>query len=100
MTLPDYNLNNNYRVSDLFLENGDYLMLKSLSIGYTLPESLVMKVGLKNLRIYVTGTNLFTITGYSGITPELGYSGSLQKGVDTATYPLNKTFSIGFTVDL
>ena len=50
--------------------------------------------------MYLTGTNLFTITGYSGITPELGYSGSLQKGVDTAAYPMNRTFSIGFTLDL
>ena len=100
MTLPDYNLNNNYRVSDLFIEKGDYLMLKNLTVGYTLPHTVTSKIGINNLRMYLTGTNLFTITGYSGITPELGYSGSLQKGVDTAAYPMNRTFSIGFTLDL
>lgn len=102
MTLPAYNLNNNYRVSDLFVENGDYLMLKNLTIGYTLPRHLMTKIGFSNLRVYATAQNLFTITGYSGMTPELGYSDddSRQKGVDTGRFPTSRTFSFGFTVDL
>ncbi len=90
--------NRNYRTSDLFLENGAFLRLKNLTLGYTLPNSLTDKIGLNRLRFYITGQNVFTITDYSGLDPELGYiSGNLQQNVDYAQYPQARTFIFGLT---
>ena len=75
-------------------------MLRNLTIGYTLPKSIVSKIGLQNLRVYVSGQNLFVLTGYSGFTPELAYShGASGRGVDVAAYPVTRVFSGGITID-
>lgn len=103
-TIPRMTLdraNDNYRTSDLFVENGSYFSLKNLTIGYTLPEFLVKKATLNNLRIYVSGQNVFMITNYSGYTPELGYTnGNKQRGVDVAQYPSVRSFTFGLTLKL
>ena len=57
--------------SDWAVEDGSYLRLSTLTLGYTLPAHLTKKVGINNLRFYVTGYNLFCITGYSGYDPEV-----------------------------
>ncbi len=91
--------NLNHRTSDLFLESGDFFRLKNLIIGYTLPDATVEKIGLSRLRFYVTGQNVFTITGYSGFDPELGLTdGNLQQNVDFAQFPQARTFLIGVNV--
>ncbi|GHT67396.1 SusC/RagA family TonB-linked outer membrane protein [Bacteroidia bacterium] len=92
------NANDNYRVSDLFVENGNYLMLRNLTLGYTLPKNIVNKIGLGNLRVYVTGQNLFVVTNYSGFSPELGFSDQ-GRGVDVGNYPITRVFTGGITVD-
>lgn len=90
--------NLNHRTSDLFIESGSFLRLKNISLGYTLPNSLLESVGISNLRFYVTGQNIFTITNYSGLDPELGYiGGNLQRNVDYAQYPQAKTWTLGLT---
>jgi TonB-linked SusC/RagA family outer membrane protein len=104
IVLPGDDRNNNYRASDLFVENGDFLMLRNLTIGYTLPKSIVSKIGLQNLRVYVSGQNLFTLTCYSGLTPELAYSSGVSgsypnRGIDVAEYPVTRIFSGGITID-
>ena len=93
--------NDNYRTSDLFVENGSYLSLKNLTIGYTIPGKLMKKTTLNNLRFYVTGQNVFMITSYTGYTPELGYTnGNRQRGVDVAQYPSVRSFTFGLTLKL
>lgn len=98
--------NDNYRTSDLFVENGNYFSLKNLTIGYTVPSTLAKKTTLSSLRFYVTGQNLFMITSYSGYTPELGYTDTstpkrnTQRGVDVAQYPAVRSFTFGLTVKL
>ncbi len=90
--------NLNYRTSDLFIESGDFLRLKNLTLGYTLPSELTQNIGISRLRFYVTGQNVFTITGYSGLDPELGYvDGNLQLNVDYAQYPQAQTWIFGLT---
>lgn len=86
--------NQNVRHSDRFIENGSYLRLKNLTLGYTLPESLSKKAHLGTARIYLSGQNLFTLTEYSGFDPEVGVS-----GVDLGTYPVTRTFSFGINVN-
>jgi len=91
--------NLNHRTSDLFLENGDFLRLKNVVLGYTLPLTLTERLGISNARFYLTGQNLFILTGYSGMDPELGYTdGNLQLNADYAQYPQARSWTIGTTI--
>jgi len=103
-TIPRMSLdrsNDNYRTSDLFIENGSYFSLKNITLGYTFPSSLVKKATFSSLRFYVTGQNVFMITKYTGYTPELGYTdGNRQRGVDVAQYPSVRSFTFGLTLKL
>ncbi|GHT49471.1 SusC/RagA family TonB-linked outer membrane protein [Bacteroidia bacterium] len=92
------NANDNYRISDLFVENGNYLMLRNLTLGYTLPKNIMNKIGVGSLRVYVTGQNLLVLTNYSGFSPELGFSDQ-GRGVDVGNYPITRVFTGGITVD-
>ncbi|MFO7826734.1 MAG: hypothetical protein R6V72_22570 [Cyclobacterium sp.] len=91
--------NLNHRTSDLFLEKGDFFRLKNLVVGYTLPEMLTSRVGVTKARFYVTGQNVFILTGYTGMDPELGYTdGNLQLNADFAQYPQARSWTIGTTI--
>ena len=94
------NTNQNYRSSDLWIEKGDYLALKNISIGYTLSKWRIAKADMPATRLFATCYNAFYLTGYRGYTPELGYTdGNRQRGVDVAQYPAVRTFSIGATLN-
>ena len=98
MTTSSNNLN--HRSSTLFIEDGGFMRLKNLTLGYTLPSPISEKVGVSRARFYVTGQNIFTITNYSGIDPELGYTdGNLQLGVDYAQYPQARSWIFGATLN-
>jgi TonB-linked SusC/RagA family outer membrane protein len=91
--------NRNYRTSDMFIENGDFLRLKNVVIGYTLNESLTNKIGVGRTRFYITGQNVFTFTNYSGLDPELGYTdGNKQINVDYAQYPQSRSWIFGANI--
>ncbi|MDR2840469.1 MAG: TonB-dependent receptor [Paludibacter sp.] len=91
--------NRNYStVSGYLIESGNYLKLKNLSIGYSLPKEVAAKVLLQNARIYVTAQNVFTLTKYSGIDPEIG-GDVLMRGVDNQNRYLPSRL-ISFGVDL
>ncbi|WP_345953822.1 TonB-dependent receptor [Mucilaginibacter sp. PAMB04168] len=90
--------NGNYtRISDLYLENGDYVRLKTLQLGYTISKNLASKIRLQALRIYVSGDNLVTLTDYTGFDPEIGARGSLDIGIDRGVYPQSRTFRLGLS---
>jgi len=94
---PNSDSNGNYtNLSDFFLESGSYLRLKNMTLGYTLPQKIMSNVGLpgSSIRLYVSGENLFTITPYSGVDPEVG-----NWGVDRATYPVSRSFSLGLNLN-
>ena len=82
----------NYYVSDRFLESGAYFRLKNLQLGYTLPLSLTNRLGLRNVRFYVQGSNVFTVTKYKGFDPEV------NGGVDYGNYPQSRTFIFGLNI--
>ena len=89
---------NNKRSSSYYVEDGSYLRLKTLSIGYNLPASLINKLKISSARFYVSGQNLITITKYKGYDPEVGRSdltGLFSVGVDVSAYPQAKLFSAG-----
>lgn len=87
--------NNNRRASTRYIENGDYLRLRLIQLGYTIPKHLINGM---NWRMYVSLNNMFTLTGYDGPNPEVGGSdGSFNRGVDVGNYPLYKTIMFGTT---
>ncbi len=96
--LTHSDLNQNNRVSDLFVEDGSYLRVKSLMVGYTLPRSLMDRVGISKFRIYASANNLFTFTKYSGLDPEIGTRGTLEIGIDRGFYPSPRIYNLGINV--
>ncbi|MTI21141.1 TonB-dependent receptor [Fulvivirga sp. RKSG066] len=85
-----------------FLEDGSYLRLKNVTLGYDFPQNLVSKYGLGSLRLYVTGQNLLTFTEYSGFDPEVNVfnNTSTAQGTDFLTYPQSKMLLVGINVGL
>lgn len=88
-------------VSTLGIEDGSYLRLNTMTLGYTLPKQWLNKAGIGNLRVYGTIYNLFTITGYSGLDPEVSANANLNHavyptpGLDWGTYPRARSFVVG-----
>lgn len=87
--------NGNLKESDRFLEKGDFIRLRQLQLGYTLPATLMKKAFIEKLRFYVSAENLFTITGYDGIDPEFSRSSVLNTGIDKLVYPFTRSFTFG-----
>ncbi len=98
-SLPRFNQwhNNNFRVSDRFIEDGSFLRIQNISFGYNLPKNIIKKAKLNNARLYVSAQNLYTFTKYTGYDPELGsYNNSVKYiNVDDGHYPNPRTFTIG-----
>lgn len=88
-------LNGNMKESDRYLENGDFVRLRQAQLGYTLPKALMQKFYIEKLRFYVSGENLFTITGYDGIDPEFSRASVLNTGIDKLIYPFTRSFTVG-----
>ncbi|MHC1777448.1 MAG: SusC/RagA family TonB-linked outer membrane protein [Lentimicrobium sp.] len=95
---------NNARPSSRFLEDGSYLRLKNLQLGYTIPESVLKITKIERARVYVSGTNLLTLTKYSGLDPEMTVSdnskseGERAAGIDWGTYPSAMTIMFGIDI--
>ncbi len=89
--------NQNRRVSDRFIEDGSYLRLQNLTLGYNFPLTMVKRIGFTKARFYISGQNLFTLTNYSGYDPELGSfnQNPLLSGIDNGRFPVARSFIIG-----
>lgn len=87
--------------SDWAVEDGSFLRLNTLTLGYTLPKSLLSKVKIQNLRFYVTGYNLFCLTSYTGYDPEVSTirKTNLTPGVDYSAYPKSRQFVVGVNLN-
>jgi len=88
--------------SDHYVEDGSYLRLKSATLGYSLPSQFLSKMNINKLRLYLTGKNLFTITDYSGVDPEVSFGGqnnNLSAGADFGGYPTSRTYLLGLNVN-
>ena len=89
--------NDNWRSSDLYIKDGAYFRLKSLQVGYSLPQKWMDKIRMRRIRIYFAAENLFTITQYDGFDPEIG-SGGTSTGIDYGCYPQSRTLSVGANI--
>ena len=99
----DFNVNT--RPSDVYVENGSYLRLRNLTIGYTVPDTYIKRLSISKIRLFVSGQNLFTITKYSGLDPEIGIPQDANgnrlptaSGIDVGTYPSSKFYTFGLNV--
>ena len=94
--------NDNDRLSDRYIEDGSYLRIKNITLGYTFPKSVLQKVKIDNIRLYMNIQNLYTFTKYMGYDPEVGAStqdsSGLTFGVDNGRYPSPMTCSFGLNI--
>ena len=105
-TVPTIGDSKNWVCSDMYIQDGSYLRLKNLTLGYTLPRSLTNRIGISRLRIYGRAENLVTWTKYWGFDPEIGagFDNNSQKhnteftGIDYGIYPQARTYTLGINV--
>lgn len=85
--------------SDRWLENGSYFRLRNIQLGYSLDSNVLNKIGMTELRIYASGQNIFTITDYSGLDPDVTGNGILERGLDNGNWPSSRIYSIGLNLE-
>ncbi len=85
--------------SDRFLEDGSYLRIKTIQIGFTLPDSWTKRIAFENCRFYIGANNLVTWTDYKGYNPDIGNSSISARGIDFRQYPLNRSYHIGLQMN-
>ena len=88
----------NWVASSRFIQSGSFLRLRSLTLGYTFSESWLQRNHISQGKVYLRGTNLWTLTKYTGYTPEIGNSDVLSAGIDYGVYPITAVYSIGFNL--
>lgn len=88
-------------MSDRYVENGSYLRIQNISLGYKLPKDILSKVLINSLRVYASVQNVYTFTDYSGYDPEIGaYNNSIKlMNVDAGRYPNPRTYTIGANIE-
>lgn len=98
--LRNDNTNENLRPSNLSIEDGSFIRCKNITLGYTIPEKLMEKIGMHSLRLYFNVSNAFIITKYTGMDPEIGSWNPLQSGWDNGYYPQSRVFTFGLNLKL
>ena len=99
--LTHLDLNNNFRLSDFYLEDGSYVRIRNIQLGYNFPVKLLSAMSIKRLRAYISLDNILTFTNYSGPEPEVvngWYGHPLAGGIDAGVYPQSKTYSAGLSI--
>jgi len=92
------NFSTNTQSSSFYVEDGSYLRLQNISLGYTLPGTLLERINMTKLRIFVATNNLFTITKYSGLDPSVGGAADTNFGIDLGNYPITRSFTAGLNI--
>ncbi|HTF18927.1 MAG TPA: TonB-dependent receptor, partial [Chryseolinea sp.] len=92
------NFSTNTQANSFYVEDGSYLRLQNITLGYNLPSSVLNKWKMSKLRVYVSTNNVATITGYDGLDPSVGGNVDTQYGVDLGNAPLDKSFTLGLNL--
>jgi len=90
--------NKNGRFSDRYVEDGSYMRIRNIQLGYTLPRKFTNKMNISKFRLYISCDNLYTLTNYSGYDPEVAGNNDLGAGVDIATYPIPRIITAGVNI--
>ncbi|QCK14473.1 SusC/RagA family TonB-linked outer membrane protein [Mangrovivirga cuniculi] len=91
--------NRNNVISDFYLEDGSYLRLKNIQIGYSLPNRIIENIGFERVRFYVSANNLFTLTDYMGYDPDVNSPNPVAAGIDYGFYPQARTYMFGVNLN-
>ena len=89
----------NYTISDHFIQDGSFIRLRNIILGYTLPAIWSQKITMQTVRVYVKADNLYTLTKYTGYTPEIGSGDVISSGIDNGVYPITAVFSFGVNLN-
>ncbi len=92
------NFSTNTQSNSFYVENGNYLRMQNLTLGYTLPSDLQAKLKMTKLRVYVAANNLFTITKYNGLDPSVGGAADTNFGIDVGNYPITRSYTVGINL--
>ncbi|MBO0948327.1 SusC/RagA family TonB-linked outer membrane protein [Fibrella forsythiae] len=92
------NFSTNTVPNSFYVENGSYLRMQNVTIGYTLPAELVGKLGLSRVRFSLAANNVFTITGYKGLDPGVGGAADSNFGIDVGNYPITRSYNAGLSI--
>ena len=92
------NFSTNTQSSSFYVEDGSYLRLQNITLGYTLPNATLNKLSMTKLRLYVAVNNVFTISGYDGLDPAVGGAADTTFGVDVGNYPVTRQFTFGLNL--
>lgn len=92
------NFSTNSVANSFYVEDGSYLRLQNVTLGYTLPSTLLEKWRLERLRVFASANNLFTLTGYEGLDPAVGGDADLTFGIDVGNYPVTKGYTFGLNL--
>ncbi len=92
------NFSTNSEFNSFYVENGSYLRMQNISIGYTIPKATLAKVGLKTARISGSTSNIFTITGYKGLDPSIGGAADTNFGIDIGNVPITRSFNVALNL--
>jgi TonB-dependent starch-binding outer membrane protein SusC len=101
-TIPIFEKNDGFstgsQASSFYVEDGSYLRFQNITLAYNLPNEILKKLSLSKLRVFGTANNLFTITGYSGLDPQVGGNADTNFGIDLGTFPMTRTVTFGVNV--
>jgi TonB-linked SusC/RagA family outer membrane protein len=89
----------NYVPSDYFIQDGSFLRIRNVMLGYTLPAHWGTKIFMDKIKIYIKADNIYTLTKYTGYTPEIGSGDVLSAGIDSGIYPITAVYSIGINLN-
>ena len=89
----------NWQVSDLYVHDGSYLRMQTLTLGYTLPKKWLNKIKMSRIRFYAQLSNVFTITGYEGLDPEVYQGSDRSRGIDYGSYGMPRQYLFGVNID-
>lgn len=88
----------NFQPSTRFIQDGSFFRLRNVTLGYTLGQAIADKIKMKTARVYVRGTNVFTITEFTGYSPEVASNSAIENGIDNSTYPVSSIYSVGLNL--
>jgi TonB-linked SusC/RagA family outer membrane protein len=88
----------NWQPSTRFIQDGSFLRLRNVTIGFNLPASIAQKAKMKSARLYLRGTNVFTLTDFTGYSPEVTSATVIDNGIDNGTYPVSAVYAVGLNV--
>jgi len=92
------NFSTNTQANSYYVENGSYLRMQNITLGYTMPADILARLKMTKLRVFVSANNLFTITGYEGLDPSVGGNADINFGVDVGNYPITRSYTAGLNI--